>query len=117
MSGISSRLAIWNEFARFVSTSAPVFAVGLMLSGGCIWQKHGPRSPVAVLSVPRFFPVSKRHRSVSFQISLLRHLGLWQEGGCVHSGTDPPGETTLDPWLDDPFPDYDTEPVVAFSAT
>jgi hypothetical protein len=30
----------------------------------------------------------------------------------VHSGTDPPGETTLDPWLDDPFPDYDTEPVV-----
>jgi hypothetical protein len=28
-----------------------------------------------------------------------------------------PGETTLDPWLDDPFPDYDTEPVVAFSAT
>ena len=34
--------------------------------------------------------------------------------GCVHSGTDPPGETTLDPWLDDPFPDYDTEPVVAF---
>ena len=27
---------------------------------------------------------------------------------------DPPGETTLDPWLDDPFPDYDTEPVVAF---
>jgi hypothetical protein len=39
------------------------------------------------------------------------------KGGCVHSGTDPPGETTLDPWLDDPFPDYDTEPVMAFSAT
>ena len=34
-----------------------------------------------------------------------RHLGLWQEGVRVHSGTDPPGETTLDPWLDDPFPD------------
>ena len=48
---------------------------------------------------------------------ILRHLGLWQEGVRVHSGTDPPGETTLDPWLDDPFPDYDTEPVVAFSAT
>ena len=27
----------------------------------------------------------------------------------MHSSTDPPGETTLDPWLDDPFPDYDTE--------
>ena len=35
---------------------------------------------------------------------ILRHLGLWQEGVRVHSGTDPPGETTLDPWLDDPFP-------------
>ena len=46
---------------------------------------------------------------------ILRHLGLWQEG--VHCGSDPPGKTTLDPWLDDPFPDYDTEPVVAFSAT
>jgi hypothetical protein len=33
----------------------------------------------------------------------------------VHSGIDPPGETTLDPWLDDPFPDYDTEPDVASS--
>jgi hypothetical protein len=31
---------------------------------------------------------------------ILRHLGLWQEGVRVHSGTDPPGETTLDPWLD-----------------
>jgi hypothetical protein len=26
-------------------------------------------------------------------------------------------QTTLDPWLDDPFPDYDTEPAMAFSAT
>jgi hypothetical protein len=35
---------------------------------------------------------------------ILRYLGLWQEGLRVHSGTDPPGETTLDPWFDDPFP-------------
>ncbi len=28
-----------------------------------------------------------------------------------HSGTDLPSEATLDPWLDDRFPDYDTEPV------
>ena len=48
---------------------------------------------------------------------ILRHLGLCQEGGCVHSTTDPPGEMTLDLWLDRPFPDYETEPVVAFSAT
>ena len=31
---------------------------------------------------------------------ILRRLGLWQEGVCVHSGTDPPGETTLDPLLE-----------------
>jgi hypothetical protein len=35
---------------------------------------------------------------------ILRHLGLWQEGVRVHCGTDPPGETTPDPWLDDPSP-------------
>ena len=40
------------------------------------------------------------------------------QGGCARiPGTDLPGETTLDPWLDDPFPDYGTEPVMAFSAT
>ena len=30
-------LAIWNEFVRFVSDSAPAFAVGLMLSAGVQW--------------------------------------------------------------------------------
>jgi hypothetical protein len=47
---------------------------------------------------------------------LLPELAL----GCdrsPHSGTDPLGETALDPWLDDPFPDYDTEPMVAFSVS
>ena len=47
----------------------------------------------------------------------LHHLGLWQRGCACIAATDPPSETTLDPWLDDPFPDYDTEPVMAFSAT
>jgi hypothetical protein len=42
---------------------------------------------------------------------------FWQELVRVHSGSDRPGETVLDPWLDDPFPDYDTEPIVAFSAS
>jgi hypothetical protein len=36
---------------------------------------------------------------------ILRHLGLLARGA-RHSGTDPPGETTLDRWLDDPCPDY-----------
>ena len=54
---------------------------------------------------------------------ILRHLGLWEEGVRVHSGADPPTATVVEPWLslpavadrrrrDDPFPDYDTEPVL-----
>ncbi len=43
---------------------------------------------------------------------ILRHLGLWEQGIRVLSGTDPPADTTIEPWLDDPFPDYDTEPVM-----
>ena len=35
---------------------------------------------------------------------ILRHLGLWQEGVRVHSGIDPPGETTLDPCSTTTFP-------------
>ena len=46
---------------------------------------------------------------------ILRHLGLWEQGIHVHSGTDPPSEITIEPWLDDPFPDYDTEPVMAYA--
>ena len=34
----------------------------------------------------------------------LRHLGLWQEGVRVRSGSDPPGETTLDPLARRPLP-------------
>ena len=46
---------------------------------------------------------------------ILRHLGLWEEGVRVHTGTDPPGEPTVEPWFDDPFPDYDIEPVVNYA--
>jgi len=46
---------------------------------------------------------------------ILRHLGLWEQGVRVHSGTDPPGTTVIEPWLDDPFPDYDAEQVVAYA--
>jgi len=41
---------------------------------------------------------------------ILRHLGLWTQGVRVHFGTDPPGQPVIEPCLDDPFPDYDTEP-------
>ena len=46
---------------------------------------------------------------------ILRHLGLWEEGVRVHTGTDPPSETTVEPWLHDPFADYDTEPVIMYA--
>jgi hypothetical protein len=43
---------------------------------------------------------------------ILRHLGLWEQVVRVPSGTDPPGPPVIEPCLDDPFPDYDTEPPV-----
>ena len=58
---------------------------------------------------------------------ILGHLGLWEQGVRVDSGTDPPpGHPVIEPWLacspkleerrrDDPFPDYDTEPVMAYA--
>ena len=46
---------------------------------------------------------------------ILRHLGLWEQGVRVHSGTDPPSPPFIEPCLDDPFPDYDTEPVMAYA--
>jgi Zn finger protein HypA/HybF involved in hydrogenase expression len=50
---------------------------------------------------------------------ILRHLGLWQQGVRVSPTTGPPatvpGERIIDPWLDDPFPAYDTEPVMMYA--
>lgn len=43
---------------------------------------------------------------------IIEHLGLWEEGIRVTTGTDPPGQTIVEPWTNDPFPDYDTEPVM-----
>ena len=44
---------------------------------------------------------------------ILRHLGLWEQGVRVSPKRAPPeiGDQVIDAWLDDPFPDYDTEPV------
>jgi hypothetical protein len=46
---------------------------------------------------------------------ILRHLGLWEAGVRVDAARDPPepAEPVIEPWLDDPFPDYDNEPVFA----
>jgi len=46
---------------------------------------------------------------------ILRHLGLWEAGVRVESARAPPepAEPIIEPWLDDPFPDYDHEPVFA----
>lgn len=43
---------------------------------------------------------------------ILEHVGLWEQGVRVHIGADPPSSTVVEPWLDDPFPDYDAEPVL-----
>ena len=57
---------------------------------------------------------------------ILRHLGLWEAGVRVDTARDPPEPVEpvippspfgyggqAEPWLDDPFPDYDHEPVFA----
>ncbi len=44
---------------------------------------------------------------------ILRHLGLWQQGVRVASGTDPPTDWVIEPCFDDAHPDYDTEPDLA----
>jgi len=52
---------------------------------------------------------------------ILRHLGLWQQGVRVVPATGPPTckpnletrEHIIEPWLDDPFPDYDAETIYA----
>ena len=46
---------------------------------------------------------------------ILRHLGLWEQGVRVTPATGPPRQTVIEPWLDDPFPDYDAEQVVAYA--
>ena len=47
--------------------------------------------------------------------NLLRYLGLWEEGVRVRSETDPPGEPTNDPWLNNLFPDDDMNPVINYA--
>ena len=51
---------------------------------------------------------------------ILKCLGFWQQGVRVepnaHSGTDPPvGDWVYEPWEQDPFPDYDTQPVLFYA--
>jgi len=52
---------------------------------------------------------------------MFKCLGLWQEGLRVepnhHSGTDTPQEDWVyEPWEQDPFPNYDTDPVLFYAA-
>ena len=48
---------------------------------------------------------------------ILRHLGLRAQGVRVSSARAPPeiAERVIEPCYDDPFPDYDTEPVMAYA--
>jgi hypothetical protein len=43
-------------------------------------------------------------------------VAWWEAGVRVESARDPPepDEPVIEPWLDDPFPDYDNEPVFAY---
>jgi len=45
---------------------------------------------------------------------ILRHLGLWSQGVRISPARAPPEivDRVIEPWLDDPFPDYESEPPV-----
>jgi hypothetical protein len=62
---------------------------------------------------PRVVRVDRAQADIIERI--LRHLGLWEAGVRVESARDPPEpvERVIEPLLDDPFPDYDHEPVFA----
>lgn len=46
---------------------------------------------------------------------ILRHLGLWDEGGRLNLARAPPeGEGTLELFPGDPFPDYSMDPVMEY---
>ena len=45
---------------------------------------------------------------------ILRHVGLPGGGGRDRSGPDPPCDRVLEPWQEDPFPDYGSEPVMDY---
>jgi hypothetical protein len=48
---------------------------------------------------------------------ILRHLGLWAQGVRVSPARALPEivERVIEPYFDDPFPDYDTEPVMVYA--
>ena len=48
---------------------------------------------------------------------ILRHIGLWEQGVRVLPARAPPevAEWVIEPCYDDPFPDYDTEPVMMYA--
>ena len=48
---------------------------------------------------------------------ILRHLGLWEQGVRVLPARALPEivERVIEPCYDDPFPDYDTEPVMMYA--
>ena len=59
---------------------------------------------------------------------ILRHLGLWSQGVRISPARAPPEIVDrvippsplgyggqAEPWLDDPFPDYDTEPIMMYA--
>ena len=66
---------------------------------------------IYVTTRPLFRPLDE----ASVVERILRHLGLWDAGVRVDAARDPPepDEPVIEPWLDDPFPNYDNEPVLA----
>jgi len=80
--------------------------VGSMSHIKALWNN----SPVALFLIDERDVIEK----------ILKCLGLWQEGVRVdpqrQTGTDPPpGDWVYEPVDQDPFPDYDNEPVLFYA--
>ena len=71
---------------------------------------YGPHSPICQREMRIVSLINEREVIER----ILRHLGLWEQGVRVCPARAPPepAEVVIEPWLDDPFPDYDTEAIL-----
>ncbi len=67
----------------------------------------------------RFAPLLSEYEQPVSLRSALRHLKLWPQRSapaCLSRAPPPTGDDrVIEPFFDDPFPDYDTEPVMAYA--
>ena len=67
---------------------------------------------------PDLLPAQDKKAEAAYEAAAgLFNLGLWEQGVRVSPARAPPeiAEWVIEPCCDDPFPDYDTEPVMMYA--